>query len=137
MGCYDRIIHSHAILNSRKLDIPNNICKVYSIAHDIIKFRIQINNNTSKTSYSSTADLICHRAGQGAENDGTNWTFISIPIIVVIEDVSQGCIINLPRGSKQWEKHMLAFVDDKRHYINCLPKQTNKNILTVMEISVS
>ena len=33
MGCYDRIIHSHAILNSRKLDIPNNICKVNKISN--------------------------------------------------------------------------------------------------------
>ena len=34
-------------------------------------------------------------------------------------------------------KHMLACVDDKRHYANCLPNQSNKNILTAMEISVS
>ena len=32
---------------------------------------------------------------------------------------------------------MLAFVDDKRYYVNSLPKQSNKNILTAMEISVS
>ena len=32
---------------------------------------------------------------------------------------------------------MLAFVDDKRHYVNCLPNQSNKNILTAMKISVS
>ena len=32
---------------------------------------------------------------------------------------------------------MLAFVDDKRHYVNCLHNQTNKNILTAMKISVS
>ena len=34
-------------------------------------------------------------------------------------------------------KHMLAFVDDKRHYVNSLPTQSNKNILTAMELSVS
>ena len=38
MGCYDRIIRSHAILNSRKFDIPNDICKVYSIAHGLMQF---------------------------------------------------------------------------------------------------
>ena len=32
---------------------------------------------------------------------------------------------------------MLAFVDDKRHYVNGNPTQTSKNILTEMEISVS
>ena len=28
-------------------------------------------------------------------------------------------------------------MDEKRHYVNCLPNQSNKNILTVMRISVS
>ena len=88
MGCYDRIIRSHAILNSRKFGIPNNICKVYIIAHDMMQFKTQINNSISKTSYSSTAKLICHGAGQGAGNGGTNWTFTSIPMIAVVEDVS-------------------------------------------------
>ena len=58
-------------------------------------------------------------------------------MIAVVENVSQGCIVNLPRGNTKWQKHMLAFVDDKRHYVNCLPNQSNKNILNAMEISVS
>ena len=32
---------------------------------------------------------------------------------------------------------MLASVDDKRHYVNYLPNQSNKNILTAIEITVS
>ena len=36
MGCFDRIILDHAILNSRKYDIHDNVCKVYSIAHEKI-----------------------------------------------------------------------------------------------------
>ena len=35
------------------------------------------------------------------------------------------------------KKIILAFVDDKRHYVNCLPNQSNKKILTAMEIFVS
>ena len=35
------------------------------------------------------------------------------------------------------EKHMLAFVDNKRHYVIFLPEQTNTNIITTMELSVS
>ena len=31
--CYDRIIRSHAVLNSRKFHITDNICKFYSISH--------------------------------------------------------------------------------------------------------
>ena len=32
---------------------------------------------------------------------------------------------------------MLALVDDQIHYVNCIPNQSNKNILTAMENSVS
>ena len=89
MGFYDMIIRSHAILNSRKFGIPDNIYKVYSIAHNIIKFITQINNRISKKSYSSRDTLKCHGAGQGAGqgagNGGTKWTFISIPMIEVVE----------------------------------------------------
>ena len=106
MGCYDCIIRSYAIINSRKFGIPDNICKVYSIAHDLMHFKTQINNNISMTSYSSTAELICHGSYQGAGNSGTNWTFTSILIIAVAEDVSQCCIINLPRRNTKWQKHM-------------------------------
>ena len=103
MSCYYRIIRSHAILNSRKFGIPDNIFKVYSIAYDMMQFKTQINNNISKTSYSSSAELICHGEGQGAGNGGINWIFISIPMIAVVEDVSQGCIINLLRGNTKWQ----------------------------------
>ena len=137
MGYYDRIIRSHAILNIRKFGIPNNICKVYIIAHNLMEFRTQINNSISKKSYSSTKKLQCHGAGQGTGNRGTKWTFISIPMIEVVEEVSKGYIIQLPKGSNTWETHMLAFVDDKRHYVNGNNKQTRKSILTTLEISVS
>ena len=66
MGCSDRIIRSHTTLNSHKFGIPNSICKVYSITHDLMQFRTQIKNNISKTNFSSTAKLICHEADQGA-----------------------------------------------------------------------
>ena len=82
--CYDRITRSHAILNSRKFGIPDNICKVYNIAHNLMKFRTQINNSISKKNYSSTDKSKCHGAGQGAGNGGTKWTIISIPMIEVV-----------------------------------------------------
>ena len=125
MECYDKIIRSHAILNSRNFGIPDNICKVYSIAHKLMKFRTQINNSISKKSYSSIDKLQCHRVGQGAGNGGTKLTFISTPMIEIVEAVSKGCVIQLPRGSKTWEEHMLAFVDDKRYYVNGNNKQAN------------
>ena len=137
MGYYDSIIRSHAILNSRKFGIPDNICKVYNITHKLMQFRTEINNIISKKRYSRTDNLKCQGAGQGAGNGGTKWTFISIPMIEVVKEVSPGCVIQLPRESNQWERHMLAFVDDKRHYVNGNPTQSSKSILTAMELSVS
>ena len=60
MRFYGRIIRSHTILNSRNFGITDNTCKFYSIAHDIIKFRTQINDTISKKSYSSTKKLTYH-----------------------------------------------------------------------------
>ena len=48
----------------------------------------------------------------------------------------RGCRRSIKR-LQDMGKHMLVFVDDKQYYINGNNKQTSKNILTVMEISVS
>ena len=87
MGCYDRIIRSHAILNSSKFGIPDNIYKFFINVHNLMKFRTQINTSISKKSYSSIEKLKCHGAGQGAGNRGTKWTFINIPMIEDVEEV--------------------------------------------------
>ena len=34
LGCYDRIIRTHATINSHKFYIPDNIYKLYLKAHD-------------------------------------------------------------------------------------------------------
>ena len=65
-----------------------------------MKFRTQINNSISKKSYSSTDKLKCHGVGQGVGNGETKWTFISIPMIEVVEEVLKCCVIQLPRGGK-------------------------------------
>lgn len=55
----------------------------------------------------------------------------------VVKVVAQGCTINLPRGGKQWNIHMLGLVDDKRHYVNLIPKEIKKILLSAMELLVS
>ena len=42
MGCYNRIIRNHAILNSRKFGIKDNICKLHCNTHNRIQFKNQI-----------------------------------------------------------------------------------------------
>ena len=98
---YDRITRSHVIINSRKFRIPDNACKVYSIVYNLLKFRTQINNIISKKSYSSIKTLTCHGVGQGSGNGDTKWTFLSIPIMELVENLSQGFKIQLYRKKKQ------------------------------------
>ena len=97
IGCYDRIIRTHTIINSRKFGIPDNICKLHQTAHDRMEFKNQINNNTSQITYKSTKILPMHGQGQGAGNGGTHWMFISVPMMDIVDKVASGCIIQLPK----------------------------------------
>ena len=122
MGCYDRIICNHTTLNSRKYNIPENLCKVHSIAHDKMKFRNRIGNKVSNITYTSTEELKLHGAGQWTGNEGTHWTFISVPMMETVEQAVPGYTIQLPNNHKTWEVKMLGFVDDKKHYVNNILK---------------
>ena len=84
-GCYDRIIRNRANLNNKKFLIPDNVGKIYCEAHEKIEFKTQLHNSISKKSYTSTKALSFHGAGEGAGNAGTEWTFISVPMIKVAE----------------------------------------------------
>ena len=71
MGCYDWIIRGHATLSSRKCLIPDNICKVYSIYHNKMKFKTQINNKILSIEYTNTEGMPKHEIRQGGGNGGT------------------------------------------------------------------
>ena len=135
-GCYDRIIRNHTNLNNKKFLIPDNVTKIYCEAHEKMAFKIQLHNSISKTSYTSTEELPFHGAGQGAENAGTEWTFISVPMIKVVEELTEGCIINLPQGKTTLTIHILGFVHDKRHYINNFKKRVLQHLLDTLEKSI-
>ena len=62
-ACYDRIIRSHAIFNSRKFGIPDNICRLYSITHDKMVFKLRINNGIFKGDYRSSNNQKLHGVG--------------------------------------------------------------------------
>ena len=48
-ACFDRIINSYVMLNNRKFDIPDKICKLYSITLRNIKYWVQ--NTLGMSSY--------------------------------------------------------------------------------------
>ena len=39
-----------------------------------------------------------HGQGQGTGNGGIKWTFISVPMMEIVDQVAPGCIIELPKG---------------------------------------
>ena len=69
--------------------------------HDWMKFWTQIDNKISIQNYSSSKILALNGVRQGARNGGNNWTFISIPMIELVEKVAHSFTITLPRGEKQ------------------------------------
>ena len=82
------------------------------------KIQTQINNKVSSIEYTNTEDLPIHEFGQGAGNGEKRWNFISVPMLKIVEVVAPGCRLRLTNGEKEWNKHIVGFVDDKRHYVN-------------------
>ena len=74
---------------------------------------------------------------QGTGNGGTTWTFTSVPMMEIVDQIAPGCTIELPKGKEKWIIKMMAFVDDKRHYTNSLKQQLIKSVIKAMEKSVS
>ena len=56
--------------------------------------------------------------GQGAESSGTNWVYIIVVIMSTLDKHEKGCTIVSPDKKIKWEKVIIGFVDDKRHYAN-------------------
>ena len=55
-----------------------------------MEFKTQLHNSISERNLHQHKTLPFHRAGQGAGNVGTEWTFISIPMIKVVEELTEG-----------------------------------------------
>ena len=70
---------------------------------------------------------------QGSDNGETHLTFISIPMMEVIEQLALDYIIQLPRNKKIWSMRRLELVDDKRDYTNFTLQLINLSLREVME----
>ena len=55
----------------------------------------------------------------------------------IVEEVAPGCRLCLPKGKNEWNKHIVGFVDDKRHYVNSSYSKLSKPVIRAMEQSVS
>ena len=58
-------------------------------------------------------------------------------MVKIVEEVAPGCILRLLKGEKEWKKHILGFVDDKRHYVNSSHSKISKSVIRGIEHAVS
>ena len=57
-------------------------------------------------------------------------------MIKVIEELTEGCTINLPLCKATCTIHMLGFVDDKSHYVTNLHTRILKHLLEALKKSI-
>ena len=96
IGCFDRMIPSHSMLNSRKFGVPDQVCTLHARTLENTKYFIKPALGTSTKSYQSTKDSKIYGQGQGAGSSGSSWTFISVPMMTTLEKSSLGCKIISP-----------------------------------------
>ena len=118
IGCFDHMIPSHSILNSRKIRVLDQVCTLHTKTLNNSKYYIKTVLGTSTTSYTYTEERKNYGQGQGARSSGTSYTLISVPLMTTLEKSSIGCKIISSNKKIKWKKIIIAFVDDKRLYAN-------------------
>ena len=112
-ACFDCIINSHAMLTSRKFEVPDKICQIHSATLRNTEYRVQTALGISNQYYKHSDSLPIYGNGQGAGSSGTVWIYISVPIMSTLDKDEEGCTIISPDKKIQWKKVIVGFVDDK------------------------
>ena len=102
-SCFDRIINSHAMLSSRKFEVLDKICQMYSATIRNTEYRVQTSLSTSTHHYKHSESDSIHGNGQGAEFSGTNWVYIRLPIMSTLDKHEEGCKIVSPDKKSKWK----------------------------------
>ena len=113
-ACFDRIISSHAMLISQKFDVPDKICQIHSATFRNTEYRVQRALGTSTNHYKHSELDPIHGNDQGAGSSGTNWVYISVPIMIALNKHEESCTIVSPDKKIKWETLIIEFVNDKR-----------------------
>ena len=131
-ACYDRIIANHTSINNRREGTPKRVCKLRANTLHSTNFHIKTSLGTSKESYFHKQYLI-HGAGQGNGSVGSEFTFMSVPIIKSIEDTSPIWHSTNPNNNNKWETHMSVFIEDSRKFVTTT-QRTNSNSLELCKL---
>ena len=94
--CYDRIIPPHAMVCSRKFEIPNKVCELAANKLRQTQYHVQTLRRISLSFYSTTKNSTVHGVGQGSGNAGTTFLFIDEPMIETMEKECKGCYTSSP-----------------------------------------
>jgi len=71
-ACFDRIINFHAMLSSRKFEVPYKIYQMHSATLRNTEYRVQTALDTSTHHYTHSESDPIHGNGQYAGSSGTN-----------------------------------------------------------------
>ena len=82
---FDRIINSHAILNIRKFEVPDNICKIHSLILRNTKYRVQTALDIFLYPYKNSSTSPIHSTGKSLGSSGYHWMYISALIMNTLE----------------------------------------------------
>ena len=134
-ACYDRIIPQHAMICSRKFNVPKKVCKLAATTLNKTKYHVQTAVRTSPNYYSSTKEMPLYGSGQGSGNAGTEWLFIEESMISTIVRLCEGCTMSSPDKSIKWKKIITAFVDDLRKYSNDWENNNQHVILNKLKVA--
>ena len=128
VACFDRQVTPHAMLNSRKYEVPDKACKLLAATLQQTKYHVKTALGVSTTSYASSPSYPHYGQGQGSGHAGTIWLFESTPMMETIEKPCTGLDITSPDHTVSYKLHIIGLVDDKRQYAN---DWTNNSEITI------
>ena len=112
--CFDRQVNSHTMLNSRKYEVPDQVCTLLSATLHQTKYHVKTALGISDRSYSSTPDYHHYGLGQCSVCARTTWLFESTPMMETVGKTCKGFDITSPDYCLSYTIHIVGLVDDKR-----------------------
>ena len=105
-------------LCGRSFHVPDKIYQLQANALNEIKYKVLTSLETSYNSHSNSPSLSLHGTGKRSGESGSNWLFISVPMMELISKMCSGYQIISPVKKIVWSKHILGLVDDTTQYTN-------------------
>ena len=123
-SCFDRTVPNITSLCNQKAGIPKKICSLVNKIRQNTKYYTSTKDGISKEPYYHHPTSPVYGSGQGSGNAGSEWNFISVPLMQTLEKLSDGCEITDPT-KKKWKKTIVGFVDDTKQFNNIFGKHND------------